>query len=199
MNKILRQYTIMQLISLIISIIISRLFVSTNIRIIRYPFFILGKNLIYFGENLSIGRRLRIECFGGNQKKLFFGENVKINDDVHIGCINKIEIGNNVLIGSKVMIIDHQHGSYAGKYQDSPRNPPDNRKLDSKPIKIEENVWISEFVSIMPGVTIGQGSIIGANSVVTKDIPANCIAVGNPCKVIKTYNYSSNKWEKVHD
>ena len=56
------------------------------------------------------------------------------------------------------------------------------------PIKIHKNVWIGSDSTILPGVTIGEGSIIGAGSVVVKDIPSNCIAVGNPCKVIKHIN-----------
>lgn len=199
MNNIFKKYTMIQLLGLMVSILASKLFLSLNIRIIRLPYFILGRKFIDFGENLSIGRRIRIECFGDNKKKLSFGKNVKINDDVHIACADKIEIGNNVLIGSKVLITDHQHGSYSGDYHDSPIIPPDNRKLFTKPIKIEENVWIGEMVSIMPGVIIGKGSIIGANSVVTKNIPKNSIAVGNPCKIIKQYNELINKWEKLND
>lgn len=62
---------------------------------------------------------------------------------------------------------------------------------------IKKNVWIGEFVSILPGVTIGEGSIIGSMSVVNKDIPAHCIAVGSPAKVIKKFNLETNLWEKV--
>jgi lipopolysaccharide O-acetyltransferase len=68
--------------------------------------------------------------------------------------------------------------------------------LYSSPVIIEENVWIGEYVSILPGVTIGRGSIIGSMSVVNKNIPAFCIAVGAPAKVIKRYNFTTNKWEK---
>jgi len=200
MDKILSKYSFFQLSNLLISLLFSRLFLSLEIRIIRLPWFIIGKKYISFGKNLSIGRRLRIECFSEeNKKKLFFGSNVKINDDVHIGCIDKIEIGNNVLIGSKVLIIDHHHGCYSGENQSNPSTTPDSRRLHSSPIKIDDNVWIGEGVSIMPGIKIGRGSIIGANSVVTKNIPINCIAVGNPCKILKTYNKSTHKWEKKND
>lgn len=61
---------------------------------------------------------------------------------------------------------------------------------------IEDNVWIGEFVSILPGVTIGKNSIIGTMSVITKDIPANCIAVGSPVNVIKKYSFEKKIWEK---
>jgi len=58
-------------------------------------------------------------------------------------------------------------------------------------------VWIGEFVSILPGVKIGKGSIIGANTVVTKSIPENCIAIGAPAKIIKSYNFDLKRWVSV--
>ncbi|MGK0447171.1 MAG: lipopolysaccharide O-acetyltransferase, partial [Polaribacter sp.] len=61
----------------------------------------------------------------------------------------------------------------------------------------EDNVWIGQSVSVLKGVTIGFGSIIGANSVVTKDIPAHCIAVGSPAQVIRTYDFESKQWKKI--
>jgi lipopolysaccharide O-acetyltransferase len=93
---------------------------------------------------------------------------------------------------------DIQHGCYSGAGQhDHPNSIPKERKLTSNPIIIEDNVWIGESVSILPGVTIGQGSIVGANSLVSKNIPPYAIAVGNPAKVIKTYNFTIGKWEKI--
>ena len=194
-----KDYTLTQTISLAYSVAISKILVSPNIRIIRKPFFIMKKKSITFGDNFSAGRRLRIECFGSDNKKLIFGKNVKVNDDVHIGCHDKIEIGDNVLIGSKVLINDHQHGKYSGNHQDSPYSNPDNRKLFVKPIKIEDNVWIGESVAILAGITIGKGSIIGAGAIVTKNIPPNCIAVGNPCRIIKKYNDHTQKWTSYND
>ncbi|MBR1639808.1 MAG: hypothetical protein IJ688_10530 [Treponema sp.] len=131
-------------------------------------------------------------------KALSFGENVQINDYVHIAALEKVKIGDNVLIASKVFISDLNHGSYNGDAEDSnPNEIAKNRKLFSAPVEICNNVWIGELCSILPGVTIGANSIIGANSVVTKDIPPNSIAVGNPAKVIKQYNFSAKKWEKI--
>ena len=79
----------------------------------------------------------------------------------------------------------------------SPDIAPDDRPLYSKPVCIGNNVWIGENVCILLGVTIGDGCIIGANSVVNKDIPKDCIAVGSPAKVIKRFNRELNKWEKI--
>lgn len=63
---------------------------------------------------------------------------------------------------------------------------------------IDDNVWLGELVCIMPGVTVGKGSIVGAHSVVTHDIPPYSIAVGSPAKVIKQYNFSTKIWEAIN-
>ena len=123
---------------------------------------------------------------------------MQINDFVHINAVDCVKIGNNVLIASKVFITDLAHGSYRGDDNDSsPEEIVINRKLSSKSVEIGDNVWIGELVSILPGVQIGKNCIIGANSVVTKSIPDNCIAVGNPAKIIKKYNFETKHWEKI--
>jgi lipopolysaccharide O-acetyltransferase len=132
-----------------------------------------------------------------DRKLLVFKNDVQINDFVHIVALERIVIGNNVLIASKVFISDSNHGSYSGEAQSHPDQNPIERKLSNSPIEIEDNVWLGEFVSVLQGVTIGRGSIIGSMSVVTKDIPPYCIAVGSPARVIKTYNFKTAKWESV--
>ncbi|SDM55503.1 acyltransferase [Kriegella aquimaris] len=92
---------------------------------------------------------------------------------VSIGCFIKIVIGNNVKVGANVLITD------------SDWHLDDPRVSGPKPVFIGDNVWLGYGVVVMKGVTIGENSIIGINSVVTKDIPANVLAAGNPCKVIK--------------
>jgi len=196
--SILKKYTLFQIIIISFHILISKIFINKSIRIVKLPFNIINKQSILFGNNFTSGKNLRIECLTDSDvKKLFIGNDVKINDYVHIACAEKIIIGNNVLIGSNVLITDHLHGLYQGDNQDSPYSSPDTRQLSSKPVLIGENCWIGDMVSIMPNVNIGSGVIIGANSVVTKDIPKNTIAVGNPCKVIKQYNDINKKWEKI--
>lgn len=95
---------------------------------------------------------------------------------VTIAAFNKIVIGNNVKVGANVLITD------------SNWHPEDPRSGESFPVVIEDNVWLGVNCIVLKGVTIGENSIIGANSVVVKDIPANSIASGNPCKVLKTLN-----------
>jgi len=121
-------------------------------------------------------------------KNIFIGKNVIININCTFVDCNKIEIGNNVLIASNVQIYTATHPVNVeerllkGWKEDSGHA---FFKVYALPVKIEDNVWIGGGTIILPGVTIGKNSVIGAGSVVTKDIPNNCVAVGNPCKVMK--------------
>lgn len=172
-------------------------------KIVRFPIDIRNKKLIKFGTGFVTGRGCRIEVEitrneDENKYKIVFGSNVQINDYVHITAAEGVMIGANVLIASKVYISDCSHGSY-GKFgvHNHPKTVPSERKIFSSPVEIEDNVWIGESVSILMGVTIGEGSIIGANSVVSKSIPPNCIAVGSPAKPIKKFNTKQNTWEAI--
>ncbi|MGO4816970.1 acetyltransferase [Flavobacterium sp. W22_SRS_FP1] len=170
-----------------------------NARIVRLPIYIRGRKGIRGAENLTTGVNLRIDIINSDISTpiLDIGKNVEINDYVHIGVADSVSIGDNTLIASKVFISDHSHGSYSGDNQSSPNSTPICRALKSKKVAIGKNVWIGEFVCILPGVTIGDGSIIGAMSVVTKDIQANSIAVGSPAKVIKIYDETRCQWVSI--
>lgn len=162
---------------------------------------IIGFSNIKIGENFYAGKDLWIEAVysHGDLKynpQIIIKDNVAVNDSVHIAATNYVEIGNNVLMASKIYISDHNHGSYAGEEQSDPETPPNNRPVScDKRVVIEDNVWLGEFVAVLPGVTIGRGSIIGSNSVVSKSIPPHSIAVGSPARVVKQYNSTTNKWE----
>ena len=148
------------------------------------------KNAKYIsvGKNFYSLYNLRIEAwdsYAGHQfsPEIIIGDNVNMNTDCHIGCINKVVIGDNVLMASRIYISDHFHGEINAAALSL---PPMRRPLYTKgPVIIEENVWIGEGVCIMPGVTIGANAIIGANAVVTKDVPANAVVGGNPARVIR--------------
>ena len=109
------------------------------------------------------------------------GKNIKIGKNVFINACCRfqdqggIEIGDGSLIGHNTTIATLNHDF----------NPAKRQNLTPRPVKIGKNVWIGSDCTILPGVIIGDGSIIGAGSVVTKSIPANTIAVGNPARVIK--------------
>ena len=104
------------------------------------------------------------------------GENFYANHNLVILDANKVTFGNNVFIGPNC-------GFYTSGH---PMDKELRRKVEfAKPITIGSDVWIGGNVCVMPGVTIGNNTVIGAGSVVTKDIPSNVVAVGNPCRVIK--------------
>jgi acetyltransferase-like isoleucine patch superfamily enzyme len=155
----------------------------------KFPFYVIGGKKITIGNNFSSFRRNRIEVFGkildnDYSGKLIIGDNFSMNDDCHIACINKITIGNDVLFASKIFITDHLHGK---TNLNSLFLPPRLRPLFSKgEVIIKDNVWVGEGVVILPGVTISENCIIGANSVVTKSFPRNSVIGGNPAKVIRT-------------
>ncbi|MBN1005322.1 DapH/DapD/GlmU-related protein [Amphritea pacifica] len=191
----LESYGLLGFFRLFINVVLTRIFYSKS-RLVRFPFRVRGGKYIDFGVGLTTGVNCRMDAFPVHNKAcLFFGENVQINDFVHIGAIDSVRIGNDVLIASKVFISDHNHGFYGldGEHTD-PDIKPLVRRLSSSPVSIEDNVWIGESVSILPGVTIGKGSIIGANSVVTRNIDAYTIAVGVPAKVVKKFDFASKKW-----
>ncbi|WP_373260674.1 DapH/DapD/GlmU-related protein [Bacteroides thetaiotaomicron] len=125
------------------------------------------------------------------------GEEVQINDNVHIAAGQLVEIGNHVLIASRVFISDINHGNFREGEMFDLSVSPEKQTLFFDPVRIEDNVWIGESVCILPGVTIGKHSVVGALSCVTKSIPPYSIAVGNPARVVKQYNFQTCSWERV--
>lgn len=155
-----------------------------------YSFSIIEPQNISMGSNVSFGHNSIVACyeyhFGtktGYKPELYIGNNIQFGNYNHISCLNRIKIGDGVLTGDNVSIIDNFHGKLSIDEMDI---EPAKRDLYSKgPITIGKNVWIGKNVCIMPNVTIGDYAIIGANAVVTHDIPACAVAVGVPAKIIK--------------
>ena len=152
---------------------------------------IIGGENINIGDNFFAGPNCRIEAWKEYNGIHFnpiikIGNNVKINSKCHIGAINEISIDDDVLIGSGVFITDHAHGT---SHLKDLKLPPNNRNLYSKgKVKIGSKCWICENAVILPGVTIGESSIVGAGAIVTKDVPPYSVVGGNPARVLKIIN-----------
>ncbi len=127
----------------------------------------------------KVGRNVWIEP----DFKCEFGQNITIEDDVYInfGCVildcAEVTIGSHTLLGPNVGLYAANHSTDAEERI--------HGGCHGKPIHIGKNVWLGGDVKVVPGVTIGDNTIIGTGSIVTKSIPSNVIAVGNPCKVIR--------------
>lgn len=126
-----------------------------------------------FGKNVFIETTFRCE-FGYN---ITLGDNFYGNYDLVILDGGEVTFGDNVLVGPKCGFYTTNHCFDVEERRTS--------GVYSRPIRVGNNVWFCAGVTVAPGVSIGDGSIIGAGSVVTKDIPANVIAAGNPCRVIR--------------
>lgn len=204
-KRIKNRYTFWDKVKLL-NYLIQTKFICRKARIIRPGFVIRGKKMIDLGSNLTTGYRCRIEAFSYEldnkdfdiNTKIVFKNNVQINDEVHISAIKSVKIGNDVLIASFVYISDNSHGCFKGVSSDtSPYSPPIQRPYFVEPVVIEDRVWLGEGVIVLPGVTIGSGTIVGAHSIVNKSLPPNCIAVGSPIRVIKKWDENKKQWLRI--
>ena len=142
-------------------------------------------SIIEIGKNLTMRSSATSNLIGINrpcilttlshEAKLRIGNDCGFSGTV-IGCYREITIGNNVMVGANSTITD---GDW---------HPDDPRSGDLRSVIIGDNVWLGINVIILKGVTIGDRSVIGAGSIVTKSIPADVIAAGNPCKILRSLN-----------
>lgn len=182
---------------------------------------ILKKSFAHFGKNsiikpllnttnqdkISIGNNVNIGSFSWiavsthfgkgedtskNKIRLKIGDNVDIGNNAFIVANNNVEIGDSVMTGPYVYISDHSH-----RYDDVTLDLRDQPLTEGGFVKIEENVFIGIKASIMANVTIGKHAVIGANAVVTKDVPPYTVVVGNPARAIKHYDLKEKKWLKI--
>ena len=160
---------------------LTRLFNNSTEEDIEYRSKLLKDLFGKVGENIFIEPTFR--CDYG--KNIYIGDNFSANYDCIILDVCKVEIGNNVMFGPRVSVFTAGHPIDA-----------DVRITGlefGKEIKIGNNVWVAANVVILGGVTIGDNAVIGAGSVVTKDIPANYLAYGVPCKPIREITEQDSK------
>lgn len=161
----------------------------SDCRIMNHPF-ISGAKMIKVDHHVVIGRYCTITAALSNkyisQIKIHIGENCMFGDFNHITAVNNIIFGKGVRTGSNVLITDNSHGHTDGRFPaEFDMKPNDKPIVSSGPVIIGNNVWIGDKVSILPDVRIGDGVVIGANSVVTHNIPSYCIVAGSPAKIVR--------------
>jgi acetyltransferase-like isoleucine patch superfamily enzyme len=143
-------------------------------------------------NNFILGARSVVEDFSVINNGV---GDVVIGSNTIIGLSNVIigpvSIGDNVMFAQHVVVSGLNHG-----YKDI-NTPPALQKVECSLISISDDVWIGANSVITAGVSIGKHSIVGAGSVVTKTIPDYCIVVGNPARIIKTYNFTTKEWERI--
>ena len=184
-------YTPSEYIKNVYSLIMTKL-TMRQARFIRRPIYVRGRKSLSGCNGLTTGRFCRFDL-DGTKKTLYIGDKCEMGDMTHIVAHENVRIGNNVLIASKCFISDTNHGVYKGENQDNPSIAPKERKLVSLPVIIGDNVWIGENVVILAGSKIGNGCVIGANSVVNKSIPNNSVVVGSN-RIIKQFDFKTNTW-----
>jgi acetyltransferase-like isoleucine patch superfamily enzyme len=148
---------------------------------LRKPDLLYQTKAISIGKQVQIRKGARIETIGdwdGQDPKIIIGDGTSIHLYFHCGAAHSVKIGKNVLIAGRVYISDHDHEF------DNAVFPPCKSGLIILPVVIEDEVWIGEGAVILKGVTIGKRAVVGANAVVTKDVPPYTVVGGIPAREI---------------
>lgn len=151
-------------------------------------------NKIWIGSYVLVRRNVSLALHqSGNKKqkvRLLIGDRAYIGKNCTLESFNQVVIGEDTLVGPDVYISDTQH-EYSDPYL--PISIQGFKSLDSKLI-IQRGAWIGVGSRLIGNITIGSGSVIGANTVITKNVPSHCVVVGNPAKIVKIFDYKKNEW-----
>ncbi len=156
---------------------------------------ITGGKRIFIGKNVYIRKNtwLAAEPVTGDANcRLVIGDGTYIGNFCHIYASSKIEIGKKVLLADRVYLSDNLHS-----YENIQLPIMDQPIKQVHPVILKDGCWLGENVCVI-GACIGKNSVVGANSVVTSDVPDYCIVVGAPAKMIKRFNHSSGIWQKTN-
>lgn len=187
-------------------VVVRRLFLGRKLQcrglILGPRCYLRGLSYIRLGRNFQAAEGLWLEAINTSATpdssiRIRIGDNVAVSRWSHIAATHRVEIGDGVLIGSRVIITDHNHGQYSGPHTPPEISPLDRPLNSDKHVLIGQNVWIGDGVVVAPGAEIGMGSIIGANSVVIGQIPPYTIAAGAPAKPIKRFDFTSREWIRI--
>ena len=138
---------------------------------------------IRIGKRVSILKGARMEAVGtpgDSRPKIVIGDNTSIQMYFHVGAAESVTIGRDVLIAGRVYVTDHDH-----EFEHPTLPPRSCEGLRAKPVVIEDGAWLGEGCVILKGVTVGRRAVVGANAVVTKDVPPGAIVGGIPARVIR--------------
>lgn len=168
-------------------------YIGKNSKIYK-PLFMNNTKYIRIGSNVSIRNNLRIEAIDNFRVPVLeIGDNVNIEQNVHIICSNKVIIGDNCSITANCALVDTEH-----PYEEIMCKKIGNELL-KKPqeIVISNNCFLGIGSIVFPNVILGEHSVVGANSVVTKSFPAYSVIAGNPARMIKKYDFEKKIWRKT--
>lgn len=155
-----------------------------------------GHKRIFIGSDVYLSDKTWLACFpltGNDDCKLVIGDGTYVGRFCHFYATSKIEIGKKVLIADKVYLADNMHG-----FTDIKTPVIDQPVKQAKEVVIGDGAWLGESVCVI-GAKVGKQSVVGANSVVTKDIPDYCVAVGAPAKIIKRFSVEKNEWLETNE
>lgn len=158
---------------------------------IAFPWLISGAEYIEIGDYVDILYKVWLHALKIDEitPKLIIGDRVRINRYVTISAVREVRIGNNVSIAERTYISDNSH-----EYRDIALPIRDQPIIFKNSVYIGDDTWIGANVAII-GAKIGKHCVIGANSVVTRDIPDYCVAGGIPARVIKKYDFKTKQWK----
>jgi acetyltransferase-like isoleucine patch superfamily enzyme len=158
------------------------------------PAVVASPHRIHVGDNVLIHDRAWlsvVESYRGQtfEPTLRIGDRTVLGRDTYISCIGSIEIEHDVLAGDRVLIADSYHD-----YHDPHTAIAYQPMAEPQPVRICTGVLLNVNVSVLPGVTIGARSYIGAGAVVTRDVPPNSVVVGNPARIVRRWDAEREEW-----
>jgi serine acetyltransferase len=156
---------------------------------IQMPVVVHGSRRIAIGADVFLGADSWLNVLG-EQALLEIGDGTRISGHCVISAVDHVRLGRHVLLGRNVFITDHNHGTT------EPNTPIGDQDLQSIAlVYIEDNVWLGQHSVILPGVRVGRGAVVGANSVVLDDVPPRSVVVGAPARVVRHLDGAPNSRE----